>query len=228
MRKDNIALYIIILIVSIVICAISLFFNTSSQIFTILASIGCSGIVSIVVSFLLEVSNRKREAYKDKKTIDAFLENFDICIEDIMHKALNSFAKQYRTFDVDGNYTISDICLLLEKLNDDNKFFIYYVDDLNSCVEGLNFDVLLNFPNAKGHELYSTFNGVKMNLSAIKNYANRVGNDALNAILSEAIFSMIDEIYKIRENNISFSISKNDRDYIMKFREAKFNNKTNI
>lgn len=115
MKKNNNTLYIILSIASIVCCGVSLFFDSSHKAFTMLASIGCSGIVSVLVAWLLERSNERIQNTKDQEILDCLLNGFDIGVKCEMQRALLNCEK-VSELDIDKEYSILEICTLLEVL----------------------------------------------------------------------------------------------------------------
>ena len=76
-----------------------------SKWFASLSAIGCSGIVSVVVAWLLERSNDRRERNRDRVIINKLLYCFDLFSKIEATRALRTCAT-YQEFDINYSYTI--------------------------------------------------------------------------------------------------------------------------
>ena len=123
MKKNNNFIYIILSIASVACCVASLFFDPSQKAFTMLATIGCSGIVSVLVAWLLERSNEKIMEAKNEEILSCLLRKFDVMVQIEMQRALVACAK-INDIELNKNYSISDICGLVEKLSSDHVLFM--------------------------------------------------------------------------------------------------------
>mgnify|MGYP000960133603 CR=1 FL=1 len=69
MKKSNNLLYLALLVVSLTAFGFSFCFSSTEREFTLLSSVGCSGIVSVLVAWLLERSNDRIQGIKNTECL---------------------------------------------------------------------------------------------------------------------------------------------------------------
>ena len=94
MKKSNSLLYLALLIASLTACGFSFCLSSSERGFTFLSSIGCSGIVSVLVAWLIERANERIQKTHDREIIELLLDGFDVRIAAEMQRALSRCARE--------------------------------------------------------------------------------------------------------------------------------------
>lgn len=220
MKKTNNLLYIILTIISIICCGASLFFDATQQAFTMLASIGCSGVVSVLVAWLLERSNERIQRIKDKEILNCLLAQFDINIKCEMQRALLNCCR-LKELDIDNKYTISEICTLLNKLSSDHIYFRHLPAMLEKSIQSISPTILLNcLKNNNGVMLYNHISTMQNYINILKLLEeNKVESDTFKLIGID-IIATIAEIHKFRGIDEKYAIPENSKKYIIAKRQA--------
>lgn len=85
---DAALLYLALLVVSLTAFGFSFCFSSTEREFTLLSSVGCSGIVSVLVAWLLERSNDRIQGIKNTEILNCLLNGFDIGVKCEMQRAV--------------------------------------------------------------------------------------------------------------------------------------------
>lgn len=225
MKKNNNSIYIILFIVSVACCGASLFFVPSHKAFTMLASIGCSGIVSVLVAWLLEKSNERIRSTKDKAILDCLLNGFDVSVKCEMQRALLN-CDRVKELDVDKEYTIAEICTLLKELPADHVYFQGLPDMIEKSMHSLSPTTLLNFSkNESGIKLHSLFSALQSYINTIHLFVENDGIPDVSKGFGIEIITTLDQINKLRGINEKYGIPEDSKKYILAMRKAKQNRK---
>ena len=225
MKKNNNTLYIILTIASVACCGISLAFNPSHKAFTILASIGCSGIVSVLVAWLLERSNEHIQNTKDKEILDCLLDGFDIGVKCEMQRALLN-CDRVTDLDLEKEYTITEIRSLLEELPADHVYFQGLPDMIDKSMRGISPTTLLSFSkNESGIKLHSLFSALQSFTNIIHLFIENDGMPDNSKGFGIEIITTLDQINELRGINEKYSIPEDSQKYILAMRKAKQNRK---
>lgn len=220
MRKNNNTLYIILSIASVVCCGASLFFNTSHKAFTMLASIGCSGIVSVLVAWLLERSNERIQNTKDKEILDCLLEGFDIGVKCEMQRALLN-CDRMTELDLEKEHTITEISSLLKELPADHVYFQGLPDMIEKSMRSISPTTLLSFSkNESGIKLHSLFSALQSYINTIRLFIENDGMPDVSKGFGIEIVTTLDQINKIRGINEKYSIPEDSKKYILARRKV--------
>ena len=221
MKKTNTTLYIILLIASLVICLASFLFDSTNKFFTLCSSVGCSGIVSVIVAWLIEISNNKMQTCRDKEIINRLLNGFDVRVKVEMQRALLNCSKLEK-FDIDKRYSINEIVSMLEKLDKDHIYFKGFPDMVKKIIGNVDATVLLSFEKSEtGMSLYSEFVCIQEYLKTM----NFLGEDMdvleLIKIFDIEIIKAFGRINTFREINETYEIPEDSKDYIKRIQEIK-------
>lgn len=76
-------------------------------------SIGCSGIVSVLVAWLIERANERIQKTHDREIVELLLDGFDIRITAEMQRALSRCARE-NNVDLDKSYSVMEIRYLVK------------------------------------------------------------------------------------------------------------------
>ena len=219
-KKNNNTLYIILSITSVACCGASLVFDPSQKAFTMLASIGCSGIVSVLVAWLLERSNEKIMEAKNEEILSCLLRKFDVMVQIEMQRALVACAK-ISDIELNKNYSISDICGLVEKLSSDHVYFGGSLDAIRDGLRNVPIDMILQFEQAeRGIRLHTLFTRLKQNISVIEWIENENNKDDMLRLVTVQSLHILEDIYLTRNIDDTYSITDQSKNYIKSFRTA--------
>ena len=202
----------------------SLFCPMDSKWFVSLSAIGCSGIVSVVVAWLLERSNDRRERNRDRIIINKLLYGFDLFSKIEATRALRICAT-YQDFDINDSYTISDIQSFLDKLDKDNVYFKGFSDSIKRGIGELTEVTLLSFAkNDEGTKLYEAFLALREVIRTLDALEEADGTNEIIKLSVIHCFDFIDDINKIRDKTCVYSISDDEKKLIISFRRARKRN----
>ena len=225
MKKNNNTLYVILSIASVLCCGTSLFFDPSNKAFTIFASIGCSGIVSVLVAWLLERSNEQIQSTKDKELLDCLLDGFDIGVKCEMQRALLN-CDRVTELDIDKEYSISEICVFLKELPSDHVYFQGLPDMIEKSMRNVSPTTLLSFSkNESGIQLRSLFSALQSYINTIHILIENDGMPDISKGFGIEIITTLDQINKLRGINEKYSVPEDSKKYILAMRESKQNKK---
>lgn len=207
----------------------SLGFETTEKPFTIISSLGCGGIASVVVAYLIEKSNNRIIKRRNKTAINQLLYNFDAYVISECQRALNHCAK-HQDFDIEKDYTIAEIVAMLEKEKSSAVYFKGFSDTIEQGLNGVTEVTLLNFDQSEfGSRLYDLFLALRTTVQTISKVSDMDNSDEIVKIMVIDCLQFINDINIARDKNITYHILDSDKDYIKSFRAAvKRNQKENI
>ena len=155
--ETNFRTYLTLLIFFTALFLLSLIFDTTEKPFTIFSSIGCGGIASVVVAWLVEVSSNKINRNRNEIIISQLLYGFDAYVMIECQRALGHCAKS-QDIDIDKSYSISEICSMLNKADSKAVYFRGFSDKIQKGLNGVTEITLLSFDQSeRGRTLYDLF-----------------------------------------------------------------------
>ena len=218
MNKSNNWLYLILMIASLMACGLSFCFPSTERGFTLLSSIGCSGIVSVLVAWLLERSNEKIAKTKNKEILSCLLIEFDAIVRIAMQRALVACAK-INTMDLNKKYSILEICTLLEKTSSNHVLFKAALDAIRDGLRDVPVDLILQFEQGEdGIRLHVLFTRLKQNLEVFEWIENEDNQNDMLMLITVQSFHILEDIYLTRNIENSYSIPEQSKKYINSFR----------
>lgn len=227
LNNTNALAYVALLILFVAISLFSLGFE--EKVFTVFSSIGCGGIASVVVAYLIEKSNNRIMKRRNKTIINQLLYNFDAYVISECQRALNHCAK-HQDFDIEKDYTIAEIVAMLEKENSGAIYFKGFSDTIEQGLNGVTEVTLLNFDQSEfGSRLYDLFLALRTTIQTISKVLDMDNSDEIIKIMVIDCLQFINDINIARDNNITYHILDSDKEYIKSFRAAvKRNQKENV
>lgn len=199
----------------------SLFFTIESKWFVILSAIGCSGIVSVVVAALVEKSNNRARKKRDDKIIEHLLFSYDLYVKTELQRAL-IYCEKNKEIALDGEYSISEICTLLDEVDHKNVYFKGFPMMLERSLHDLSAMNFLELQkNDDGLTLYSLFEALQSYVTEMQKIADEEWASELLKTLVLSSLKIFDEINTARNKNIKYSITKEAAKYLQSFRKAK-------
>ncbi len=182
-------------------------------------SIVGGALASVVVAWLIEISNIINENKKKKKAIDCILIDYDVDISFQMQHILVTCAK-YQDINIEGSYGISDISSMLEGLEENNLIFKSFFLGFSKVNSQLTSVSILLFDNDhKGIELYKSLEKLKAHIDVANSIINRDNAGVTLKLLTIQSLQIIEKIARIRDMSRLYTIKEESKDYIRKFRK---------
>lgn len=216
----NICAYLALLIFFTGLFVVSLLFDTSEKPFTVLSSIGCGGIASVVVAWLVENSNNRAIRNRNKNIINQLLYGFDTFVIVECQRALGCCAKA-QDIDIDKSYTIPEICSMLTKIDEKNVYFRGFTNIIEKGLNGITEVTLLSFDQSDlGSTLYDLFLALRTTLHTISQVSEVDNSEEITKIMVLDCFDFINQINLSRNKNCTYQILDDNKEYIKSFRNA--------
>ena len=111
--KVNWRLYLALLIVSLCIALGALAIPMDNPWFTIITSIGCGGVASVLVAWLTDINNCKERSKDDLRAINQLFKFFDITLKVEIDTCLKYIAENTE-FDKNKGYSLKEISVLID------------------------------------------------------------------------------------------------------------------
>lgn len=220
MKKTNSLLYLALLITSLAACGVSFCFSSTERGFTLLSSIGCSGIVSVLVAWLIERANEQIQKNHDREIVELLLDGFDIRIAAEMQRAPSRCARE-ENFDLDKSYSIMEIRAMLEKMNSGDSYFKGFSHMAEKSSNAQLPLALLSFEKDEGGmKLYALFKTLNEYISTIQTLEDQPGADEIIKILGLESLRSINDIYEIRSKEPKYALQNETKQYLLKYKES--------
>ena len=220
MNKSNNLLYLALLAVSLMAFGFSFCFSSANREFTLLASIGCSGIVSVLVTWLIERANERIQKTHDREIVELLLDGFDIRITAEMQRALARCARE-NNVDMDKSYSVMEIRSMLESVSSADTYFKGFPRMMEKCVNAQLPLALLSFEKGDdGMKLYGLFKALSECMSTIQTLEEQPEAAEIIKFLGLESFKTIDEIYKVRSKEPKYELPNETKQYLVKYRAA--------
>lgn len=214
-KKSNNGLYTFLLLASLIILGLSFCFSSTDRGFTLLSSLGCSGIVSVLVAWLIERANEQIQKNHDRQIVEMLLNEFDSKITAEMQRALLACARSEK-FNFDKSYSIQEIRAMLEKIDSSDvyfKGFSYMVE------RGLNAQLplaVLSFENSdEGMSLYTHFKALDGFLSEIQTFEKETKAVELVKFFVLGTYGVLNDIYKSRCKEPTYEMPSDTKRYLI-------------
>ena len=219
-KETNICAYLSLLIFFTGLFFLSLIFDTTEKPFTIFSSIGCGGIASVVVAWLVEKSNNRVNRNRNKTIINQLLYGFDTYITIECQRAIGHCAK-LQEIDIDKSYSIPEICAMLEKASSKDVYFRGFSDVIQKGLNDVTDVTVLNFDQTKfGSTLYDLLLALKSTLQTMSQISEVDDSEEVIKIMVIDCFDFINQINITREKNCTYQILDNSKKYIKSFRNT--------
>ena len=220
MKKSNNWLYLVLMAASLTAFGFSFCFSSTEREFTLMSSIGCSGIVSVLVAWLIERANERMQQNHDREIVELLLDRFDIGITAEMQRALSRCARE-ENFDLDKSYSIMEIRAMLEKMNSADSYFKGFSRMAEKRSNAQLPLALLSFEKDEGGmKLYALFKTLNEYISTIQVLEDQPGADEIIRFLGLESLRSINDIYEIRSTEPKYALQNETKQYLLKFKEA--------
>lgn len=220
MKKSNNLIYLLLMAVSLTACGFSFCFPSSERGFTLLSSIGCSGIVSVLVAWLIERANERIQKTHDREIVELLLDGFDIRITAEMQRALSRCARE-NNVDMDKSYSVMEIRSMLESVSSADTYFKGFPRMMGKCVNTQLPLELLSFEKGEdGMKLYGLFITLNEYMSTIQTLEEQPQAAEIIKFLGLESFKTINEIYEVRTKNPEYKLPEEIRQYLLKYKAS--------
>ena len=220
MKKSNNWLYLVLMVVSLVAFGFSFCFPSSKRGFTLLSSIGCSGIVSVLVAWLIERANERMQKTHDREIIELLLGGFDIRITAEMQRALSRCARE-NNIDMDKYYSVKEIRSMLESMSSSDMYFKGFPHMMEKCFDAQLPLALLSLENSDdGMKLYTLFKTLNEYMSTIQTLEEQPEAAEIIKFLGLASFDVVDKIYTVRAKEPMYELPKETKQYLLNYKVA--------
>lgn len=217
-------LYLILLLVSSLFICASCFIDVKSRLFTIIAGLGCSGIASVIVAWLLDIAACKRKEEANEELLNHLFDKFDATVQYELNCILEVCAKLNSTINIEKQYCIQEIEELLEKAEGDNPVWGKSFHNFGVAFASVDSSVLLSSGSTPQHnELYSIVKSAQENYRAYEIISGKYKPVSRSTDSMEYVFlcndvSNIERIYSLRNKKIVCAVSEESKDYIRALR----------
>lgn len=226
-KETNVCAYLALLIFFSGWFFFSLIFDTTEKPFTIFSSIGCGGLASVVVAWLVEKSNNKINRKRNDIIISQLLYGFDAYVMIECQRAIGHCAKS-QDIDIDKSYSISEICSMLNKTESKAVYFRGFSDMIQKGLNGVTEVTLLSFDQSEhGRTLYDLFLALRSTMRAMSDIRESENFEDLQKILVIDCFNFIDHINIARGQNCTYQIPNESKKYITSLKKNLKNQEKN-
>ena len=220
MKKSNNWLYLLLMVASLAACGVSFCFSSSERVFTLLSSIGCSGIVSVLVAWLIERANERIQKTHDREIVELLLDGFDIRITAEMQRALSRCARE-NDVDMDKSYSVMEIRSMFENVSSADTYFKGFPHMMEKCVNAQLPLALLSFEKGEdGMKLYGLFKTLSEYVSTIQTLEEQPETAEIIKFLGLESFKTINEIYEVRAKEPKYKFPEETKQYLLKYKAA--------
>ena len=185
-----------------------------------MSSIGCSGIVSVLVAWLIERANERIQKAHDREIIELLLDGFDVRIAAEMQRALSRCARE-NNVDMDKSYSVKEIRSMLESVSSADTYFKGFPHMMEKCFNAQLPLALLSFEKSDdGMKLYTLFKTLNEYMSTIQTLEEQSAAVEIIKFLGLESFKTIDEIYRVRTKAPKYELPKETKEYLLKYKAA--------
>lgn len=226
-KETNVCAYLALLIFFTGLFFCSLIFDTTEKPFTIFSSIGCGGIASVVVAWLVEKSTNRINRNRTKTVINQLLYGFDTYVTVECQRAIRHCSKK-QDIDIDKSYSMPEIISMIEKVDNKDVYFRGFPDMIEKGLNGITEVTLLSFDQSKlGSTLYDLFLALRSTIHTMSHISEIDNLDEMMKIMVIDCFDFINQINITRGKNCTYQIPEDSKKYIKSFRKTMKNQEEN-
>ncbi|MBQ7669097.1 MAG: hypothetical protein IJS45_00040 [Clostridia bacterium] len=225
--KPNIVLYLLLLIVAISILLLAILIPIDSKWFAIISGVGCSGIASIIVAWLIDIINCNQKNSLNVSFIDKLFFDHDRIVELELAQIIEGVAKKNKSINLNKVYTLLEIESLLEAESDINDYSYYDIRYCNlgeACKQLDESIILSNGYTDLQIDIFTLIQSCKQNYKAFQEIVRNLPNGKeINTIAKSLLFthlSFLEKIYEIRGNSIEIGLSQDAIRFVIAYRKA--------
>ncbi len=230
----NILVYSFLLLLSVVVLIVALIAPISSKMVSVLSGVGCSGIVSVIVTWLVEITNFKHKETLITDFLNSLFCNHDNALKKELSTIVCNLAKNDPKIDIYKSFNITEVGNLLEPKDTLKQS----LGILKSCYSVLGEEceiiedgLLLSCDfSSRSIEAYSLLQSCKRNYSTFRELEEKLSDSDQNVLLIATLLlkthlELIAQINEIRGNIVEIQLSAEEIKFIDSFRKAKKCNK---
>ena len=182
-----------------------------------MSSVGCSGIVLVLVAWLIGRANERIQKTHDREIIELLLDGFDVRIAAEMQRTLSRCARE-NNVDMDKSYSVKEIRPMLESAD---TYFKGFPHMMEKCFNAQLPLALLSFEKSDdGMKLYTLFKTLNEYMSTIQTLEEQSEAVEIIKFLGLESFKTIDEIYRVRTKAPKYELPKETKEYLLKYKAA--------
>lgn len=225
--SSNKTLYIPLLLIAIVMTLSFLLIDYSSKCFTITSGIGCGGIASVIVAWLIDVANCRQQNKQNDDFLEHVFDNFDMYVKNELQTIISYCAKYDNDINLEKKYSIEQILEMINNANGMSPFWDICYNNLGVAYESVNTVSLLAFDPTPQHTmLYSLINMCASNSRKMKSIMScyKIEDNSESTfpyIMICSDMKLIENIYSIRSMKVELELNQQSKEFIREFRNAK-------
>ncbi len=199
----------------------SLFCPMNSKWFASLSAIGCSGIVSVIVAWLLERSNSRNEKKKNRNIIENLLFGYDIIVKSELERCLMRCGMNTE-IKLEKDYTIQEIVEQIKLFSPDDIYFKGFRMRLEKSINKFPPITLLQIENSEETlKLYNMFDALQLYSNELNGLMDMKDVDEIQKNVIISAIEIFDKINKLRKKNVKYRLQDESIQYMQKLRNAK-------
>lgn len=226
--KPDKRLYLLLLAGSVIFIGASFLILTNNKWFTIIAGIGCSGIASVIVAWLIDHANCVQKEKANEELLNYMFTVFDAEVQNALRLLLETYSGRNEEIDIERSYTVHEIYDLIKNADVKLGIWDWYYKKLGDEFLAFDATLLFNDPIQQHNELYSTIRMAQINYKAYKEIGEKLDKESMrffsHFFLCDAI-NHIEEIENLRNKNIEYAVREEQKDFIRSFQKAIIENK---
>lgn len=154
--KPNHKLYIRLITVAVILVGVTVFISDNSRWFAVLTGLGCGGVSSILVAWLLDVANCKHKNIIINDVFSKLFQKFDVDTAYVLNAILSSYAHKNEDFDLEKKYSVPQIVELVESGDEKLPEWQRYFKIMRTAFSSVNASAFLSYEPAETHtKLYA-------------------------------------------------------------------------
>lgn len=221
--KPDKKLYLLLLAGSAVFITASFLIPTNDRWFTIIAGLGCSGIASVIVAWLIDHVDCKHKEKANEELLEHLFERFDLLVQYEMNRLLEVCAKRDPDIDLDKQYTIQELTDIVKRADDKLVVWDKAYEEFGNAFSSVDAYVLTYDPTKQHNSIYSYLRMILANHESYKTMKERMDETSLRPLLHIFVSNdlhSIEKILEFRNKTVICEIKEDSKEYIRTFRRA--------
>ena len=225
--KTDHRFYIIFLIISLLFVMFIGFAPVDAKWFSILTSVGCGAIASIIIAWIIDANNCIKKNQLNQIILDQLLERFDIGVLNEMNTILHEVASRNMAIDIDRSYSINEIIKMVR--NDDGNLPTWKIhcDNLGTAFSSIDISRLVSYDPTELHlKLYRELQQSQSMHATYSYMTSRaivtpqdLSSGSYEYLIVERDLESIGRINRIRDKQVLYEIDDYSKSEIIRKRE---------
>ncbi len=154
--KTNHVFYICVLALSILVTFSSLCVSVE-ELRSVLSGIGCGGVASIIIAWIIDVMNCKNRKVLNDNVLNQIFQQFDLSVQYEMRTVIEECALRNPSIDTEKDYTLGEIKRIVENEDGSIDDWKRHYHNLGVAFSTVDPSVILSYdPSEKHAELYTS------------------------------------------------------------------------